>query len=153
MRGRESDADATHNRYMRRCIHLARAAHSRGNTPVGSVVVIDDQIVGEGVEELPAGLNVAGHAELLACQAAIDLLGRRRLPSATLYTTAEPCFMCSYAIRDCEISLVVYGVDTPMIGGITSEFPILIDSKLTDWRPAPLCLGGVLRDECERLKS
>lgn len=142
-----------HEQYMRRCVELAMIAQSRNNTPVGSVVVMDGEIVGEGCEELPSGVNITGHAEVLACQSAVNQTGSRRLVGATLYTTAEPCFMCSYVIRQCGISLVVYGVETPAVGGITSSCPILTDEALSTWSPAPGVLGGVLRRECGMLGS
>lgn len=143
---------ADHERYMRRCIELALQAQSRGNTPVGSLVVANGDIVGEGIEELSGGNNLTGHAEVIACQSAVDHLGSVRLEGATLYTTAEPCFMCAYVIRQCGITLVVYGVETAMIGGITSHHPILTDTLLSEWKPAPRILAGVLQDECQRLR-
>jgi tRNA(adenine34) deaminase len=60
---------------MRRCIELARLARQQGNTLVGSVVVLDGQIIGEGIEQLPAGLLLTGHAEVLACQQAVEKTG------------------------------------------------------------------------------
>ena len=142
-----------HEHFMRRCLELAMIARSGGNTPVGSVVVLDGEIIGEAGEALPAGTSVTGHAEVLACQAALDRAGRGDLAGAVLYTTAEPCFMCSYVIRQLRVALVVYGVETPLVGGITSGHPILTDPALDRWRPAPAVVGGVLRDDCERLKS
>jgi tRNA(adenine34) deaminase len=139
--------------FMGRCLELATIARSRGNTPVGSIVVLEGEIIGEASETLPAGTSVTGHAEVLACQAALDRAGRRDLAGAVLYTTAEPCFMCSYVIRQLRFALVVYGVETPLIGGVTSNHPILTDPALGPWRPAPLVLSGVLRAECKRLKS
>ncbi|MCG8447951.1 MAG: deaminase [Pirellulales bacterium] len=142
-----------HEQYMRRCIELAKLARNQGNTPVGSVVVLGGEVVGEGVEGLPGGTNIAGHAEVLACQMAVDRTGSRRLDGATLYTTAEPCFMCSYVIRQCNISQVVYGLPTPDVGGVTSSHAILTDTNLLNWMPAPRVLGGILREECRQLAS
>jgi tRNA(adenine34) deaminase len=142
-----------HDGFMRRCLELARTARGAGNTPVGSLVVLDGAIVAEAGETLPAGTSITGHAEVLACQAALDREGRRDLAGAVLYTTAEPCFMCSYVIRQLRVALVVYGVETPRIGGINSAHPILTDPSLDSWRPAPLVRGGILRSDCERLKS
>ena len=142
-----------HEDFMRRCLGLAMAARSGGNSPVGSVVVLDGEIIGEASDALPAGTSVTGHAEVLACQAALDRAGRGDLAGAALYTTAEPCFMCSYVIRQLRVALVVYGVETPLIGGVTSGHPILTDLALDGWRPAPVVMGGVLRDDCERIKS
>ena len=51
------------------------------------------------------------------------------------------------------VALVVYGHETPLIGGITSSHPIMTDPDLDGWRPAPQVLGGVLRVECRRLKE
>jgi tRNA(adenine34) deaminase len=143
---------SAHERFMRRCLELALVACNQGNTPVGSVVVLDGQVIGEGAETLPVGTSIIGHAELLACQAALDATGRRDLAGAVLYSTAEPCFMCSYVIRQLRLGSVVYGIETPVIGGVTSAHPILTDPALDGWRPAPAVNGGVVREECERLK-
>jgi tRNA(adenine34) deaminase len=141
-----------HERFLRRCLELAATARDGGNTPVGSVVVLDGRVIGEGAETLPAGSSLAGHAELIACQDALDRTGRQDLAGAILYSTAEPCFMCSYAIRQLRIALVVYGVETPLIGGVTSRHPILTDPALDAWRPAPRVIGGLLLEECRNLR-
>lgn len=136
---------------MRRCLELARRARDQGNTPVGSVVVLAGQIVGEGAEELPHGTDPTGHAEVLACRNALVRLGSSRLEGAVLYSTAEPCVMCSYLIRVSGIAAVVYGVAVPHVGGATSGLPVLTSSLLDGWRPAPRVQGGVLAEECRRL--
>jgi len=140
-----------HESFMRRCLDRAREAGERGDTPVGSLVVLDGRIVGEASEQLPTGSSVTGHAEVLAVQRAVDALGRRDLSGATLYSTAEPCFMCSYVIRQARIALVVFGRDSPMIGGVSSSLPILTAPDLDPWRPAPEVIGGVLDAECRAL--
>ena len=71
-----------HERFMRRCLELATVARQQGNTSVGSVVVLDGEIIGEGIEALPVGTSITGHAETLACQAALDATGRRDLAGA-----------------------------------------------------------------------
>jgi tRNA(adenine34) deaminase len=138
---------------MRRCIQLARLAKAQGNTPVGSVVVLDGQIVGEGMEQVPAGSDPTGHAEVLACRHAVETLKKNRLDGAVLYTTAEPCFMCSYVIRECRIAAVVFGVETADVGGVTSRFPILTSRSLDRWRPAPQVVAGILAGACLSLHA
>src|SRR3954469_19647648 len=98
MKDPRSHTTPDHEHFMRRCLELAAVARSRGNTPVGSVVVLDGKIVGEASETLPMGTSVTGHAEVLSCQEALDRDGRRDLAGAVLYTTAEPCYMCSFVI-------------------------------------------------------
>ena len=138
-----NELERNHNLYMERCIELAKVAFDQGNTAVGSIVVCHGEIIGEGAESLPRGNDITGHAELIAVQRAVDHLGCRTVPEATLYSTAEPCFMCSYAIRHARIERVVYCLDTPTVGGATSEHPILIDKALNPWRPAPEVVAGV----------
>jgi tRNA(adenine34) deaminase len=147
------DAVAPHESYMRRCIELAQIALRQNNTPVGSIVVLDGEIIGEGIETLPTGNSITRHAEILACQAAVKQTGTKTLTGATLYSTAEPCFMCAYAIRQAGISLVVYGSETPEIGGVTSSHPILTNPRLTDWKPAPQIIAGILQQECQQIKK
>ena len=52
-----------------------------------------------------------------------------------------------------RLSVDYYGAQTPLIGAVTSAHPILTDPALDGWRPAPAVIGGVLREECERLKT
>ncbi|QEH32225.1 Guanine deaminase [Aquisphaera giovannonii] len=97
-----------------------------GDTPVGSVVVLDGAILGEGIEALPAGDSITGHAETLACRAALDATGRRDLAGAIVYTAAEPCSPCGS------------GKETPVIGAVTSIHPIPIDPRSSAGaRPRP----------------
>jgi tRNA(adenine34) deaminase len=153
MKENDMVANSEHESFMKRCIELAQSAQLQGNTPVGSLIVIDGEIVGEGVEGLPTGSDVTAHAEVIACQQAVDNLGSKQLDGAILYSTAEPCFMCSYVIRQCGISLVVFGKDTPDIGGVTSNLPILTNAQFGNWLPPPEILGGILQSECEQLSA
>ncbi len=122
---------------MRRCIDLARAAKLAGNTAVGALLVIGEHVTAEAAEEAPAGDDPFAHAELLVVRRAVQELGRKRLPEATLYTTAEPCFLCSFAIREVGIGRVVIGFATPEIGGATSLYPILSASDVPRWGTPP----------------
>lgn len=147
------DEQRVHEQHMRRCIELARIALQRGNTPVGSIIVLEGNIIGEGFETLPASNDILGHAEVIACKDAVARTGSRSLVGTSLYSTAEPCFMCSYVIRECEISQVVYAVDSPGIGGATSNHPILTDETIANWGNAPGIVTGVLHEDCVRLRS
>ena len=71
-----------HEKFMRRCIQLASQAKAQGKFAVGSVIVIEGKIVGEGIEQFATGNMLTGHAEVLASQQAIDSLNARRLYTA-----------------------------------------------------------------------
>lgn len=137
-----------HEKYMRRCLELAAEAKAHGKTPVGSVLVKDEKIVGEGIEgteKLPAAL---AHAEVAAILEAISYLNSSDLSPCVLYTTVEPCFMCSYLIRQTKIHKVVFGIKTPGVGGASSDYPILSAKDIAKWPFTPLIIGGILEKEC-----
>ena len=100
---------ATHERYMGRCIELARGALATNDAPVGAVVVSEEQIVGEGVEGVKAHSDVTAHAEIAALRAACRRLGTLDLSGCTLYTSVEPCVMCALSIRLARVAAVVTG--------------------------------------------
>jgi tRNA(adenine34) deaminase len=136
---------------MRRCIALARVAGQRGDAPVGALVAQGNRMIAEAGERVDSALDVAGHAELEAIRLACRVLGGLELGDCVLYTSAEPCFMCAYAIRQTGIPRVVIGATTPAVGGVTSRYPILCAADVPGWTPPPVILQGVLVAECEAL--
>ena len=137
--------------FMRRCIELAQIARRRGDAPVGALVARDDHVIAEAAERVDSVFDVAGHAEVLAIQTACRLLGTLDLHGCTLYTSAEPCVMCSYAIRQTGIRRVVFGSAVPAMGGITSRYPVLTTRGVPGWPEPPAIVPGVLEDECAAL--
>jgi tRNA(adenine34) deaminase len=142
---------ARDERYMRRCIELARLALDAGDVPVGAVVARADRVIGEGYERSRQRLDPAAHAEVEALRAACATLGTLDLSGATLYTTVEPCVLCAYAVRQTRIQRVVYGVKAGSLGGATGPFPLLADAAAFAGREPPAVTGGVLAEECEQL--
>jgi len=137
--------------YMRRAIALARIALTNGDTPVGSLVVCERKIIAEGVEAVKKTMDVSAHAELIAIRNACLALRTLDLSVCVLYTTAEPCFMCSYAVRQTRIGRVVFGQATLRVGGISSNHPVLIDPQIPGWGQPPEIVSGVLESECRAL--
>lgn len=133
---------------MRRAIALARIALANGDTPAGSLVVLKKKIIAEGVEAVKKQMDVSGHAELIAIRNACSALRTFDLSGCIVCTTAEPCFMCSYAVRQTRISRVVIGRPTPRVGGISSHHPILIDPQIPNWGQPSAIVSGVLEADC-----
>ncbi len=75
-----------HEKYIERCLHIAKngIGTTRPNPSVGAVVVLNDEIIGEGYTS-PYGGN---HAEVNAINAVKD---KSHLKNATIYVTLEPC--------------------------------------------------------------
>lgn len=122
---------------MERCSTLAGEARRTGNTAVGSVVAVRDEVISEASEAVPSGPDPFAHAELIAVRDAMARFGRSFPDDATLYTTHEPCLLCSYAIREAGIARVVMAAPTPDIGGVTSKHPILVVTDVERWTPPP----------------
>lgn len=136
---------------MRHAIGLAQTARERGDTPVGSVVICDGHIIGEGIEAVRTEQDLAAHSEIRAVQEACRSLKTFDLARCTLLTTVEPCFMCSFVIRGARISRVIIGKAAPYIGGFSSNYPILVDRSVPSWPQPPIVVSGVLEEECSAL--
>ena len=99
--------------FMRRALELARSAQQEGEVPVGSVVVFEDEIIGEGWNRPISASDPSAHAEIQAIRSASSKLKNYRLTGATLFVTLEPCDMCVGAMFHARIERVVYGATDP----------------------------------------
>lgn len=140
-----------HDTFMTRCIELGLRAKANKSAPVGSVVIQNGNIIAEGFEGekwIPSGI---AHAEIIAVLKAIEYIGSKDLSQCILYTTKEPCFMCSYLIRQTGIQGVVFASRVEEAGGVSSDFPILTTDRVQRWPSPPIIIEGVLKEECENL--
>jgi tRNA(adenine34) deaminase len=124
--------------FMRRALELAQRAQAEGEVPIGSVVVLDGKVVGEGWNRPIASSDPTAHAEIQAMRAAAQALQNYRLPGATLYVTLEPCDMCLGAMFHARIARAVFGATDP---------------KKKILKPQTVIEGGLLAEECGALLS
>lgn len=129
-----------HDFFMKRCAQLAAFAKERGDSPVGSVIVLDNVIIAEGIEGNKTYNDITFHAEIEAIRNAVKHFNSQDLSGCTLYTTHEPCIMCSYVIRHTKISTVVIGLLTGETGGYSSKYPILTDTTIHTWATPPIII-------------
>lgn len=141
----------SHEHYMRLCLKLAEQAFTHGDSPVGSLLVYDQQIIGRGIESGKSSRDVTRHAEILAIQDAVQKVPANLLAQSTLYTTHEPCVMCSYVVRHHRISQIVYGLSVDYIGGHSSEFGVLTTDEVPFWDKPPQIISGVLKETCKEM--
>ncbi len=142
-----------HEAYMTRCLELGRESMSLGNAPVGSVLVMHGKVIGEGLELGKTKNDITCHAEIEAIRDALKKTGLAKLTGAQLYTTHEPCLMCSYAIRHYEIGEVYYGLATGEIGGHSSDYKLLETETISIWKKPPQLTGGLIATVCEALHT
>jgi tRNA(adenine34) deaminase len=124
--------------YMRRALELAHRAANEGEVPIGALVVLNEQVVGEGWNRPIAAHDPTAHAEIQALRAAAGKVGNYRLTGATLYVTLEPCDMCVGAMFHARIARTVYGAKDPK--------KLVLKSQV-------VLEGGVLAEECGSILS
>ena len=136
--------------FMRHALELAHRAQGEGEVPVGAVVVLDEQVIGEGWNRPISASDPSAHAEIQAMRAAATTRKNYRLVGATLYVTLEPCAMCVGAMFHARIRRVVYGAADPKTGAAGSVVDLFSQQRLNHHA---LVQGGVLAAECGALLS
>jgi len=137
---------------MERALELAEVAVTRGQTPFGAVVVDrEGQLVGEGHNTVRADRDPTAHGEIVAIRDAWRRLGAwQALRGGTVYTSCEPCLLCSFVITQIGIGRVVFAARATDVPGYRS----LLGGDLTmaagwvntqpDWPPLEV-VGDFMR--------
>jgi tRNA(adenine34) deaminase len=139
---------------MRRAIALAKGGESGpGLGPIGCVIVRDCVVLGEGCNEAEARHDPTAHAEIVAIRRASAAGCTTALRGATLYTTLQPCGMCSMASIWARIGRIVYGAGRGDVHAMYFEGRHLdtVDFISDAFRDDLLLTGGVLAQECAEL--
>lgn len=133
---------------MRTALDLARCGGTTGEVPVGAVVVLNGEIIGEGFNAPISRHDPTAHAEIQAMRAAAQCVDNYRLVGASLYVTLEPCAMCAGAIMHARIARVVFGAADPKTGACGSVINLFAEQRLNHHAEV---VGGVLVEECGAL--
>ena len=136
--------------WMRHAMALASQAEALGEIPVGALVVVEGQVVGEGFNCPISSHDPSAHAEMVAVRQPAQALQNYRLTGATLYVTLEPCTMCVGVMVHSRIERVVYGAPEPKAGAVQSRAQLLGAPYLNHyvrWQ------GGLLAEECSQQLS
>tara|TARA_R110000868_G_scaffold362686_2_gene624898 strand:+ start:16248 stop:16703 length:456 start_codon:yes stop_codon:yes gene_type:complete len=133
--------------FLQRALELAKQAEVCGEVPVGAVVVLNDDIIGEGYNQLISGVDPTAHAEIIAIRGAAKQLDNYRLVDCDLYVTLEPCAMCAGAMIHARINHCYFGAYDPKSSAAT-----VFESNLSDkLNHRVQCQGGILEHECSSL--
>ena len=146
-----SSADVT---FMRRALELAHEGDATDRAAaIGCVIVVEGRIVAEGHNEVGILHDPTAHAEMVAIRRAGAALQRDDLRGATLYSTLQPCGMCTMACIWSKIGRVVYGAGRDDVHRMYFEDKHLDTMNfIRDSYGADIeVVGGVLREENARL--
>ena len=135
-------------KWMQYAIIEANIAKDKGEVPVGSIIIKNNQIIAKA-HNCPISKNApTAHAEIEALRKAGKKLMNYRLPKTTLYVTLEPCAMCLGAIVHARIERVVFGALDPKSGVCGSTIDLSTKSIFNHQISVS---GGVLEYECKKI--
>jgi tRNA(adenine34) deaminase len=136
-------------RHMRLALDAAHEAATRGEVPIGAVVVdAQGEILAVAANRTRTDCDPTAHAEILALREAAHVAGNYRLTGATVYSTIEPCAMCAGALIWARVRRLVYGARDIRAGAVESVFRICDSSSLNHQLEFT---EGVLQEDCREL--
>lgn len=137
-------------KFMKRAMQLAFDAASCDEVPVGAVIVLNGEIIGESGNRKERDMSATRHAEIVALELASKKTGNWWLEGAEAYVTLEPCPMCAYAFLLSRVKAVYFGAYDVKAGGCGSKINIFEKGKFNHNVEYS---GGHMQDECARLLS
>lgn len=134
--------------FMQRALELACDAAKLDEVPVGAILVVNNEIMGQGFNCPISTCDPSAHAEIVALRDGAKKIGNYRLIDTVLYVTLEPCMMCVGAIIHARVKRVVFGASDPKTGAIVSIFCAQEAAKPNHKFEFT---GGVMASECSKL--
>ena len=134
--------------YMQLALQLAKQAELQQEVPIGAVLVLNDEMIGEGFNQPISSHDPTAHAEVMALRDGAKKIKNYRLTNTTLYVTLEPCIMCVGSIVHARVKRVVFGAYDPKKGAVESVFKAHENQKLNH---EVIYEGGLLKEECGKL--
>ena len=135
---------------MEAALDEARKAAASNEVPVGAVILRNGDVLSTAHNQTVARRDPTAHAELLAIQAALQLVPSDRLEDCTLYVTLEPCAQCAGAIVLAKVGRLVFGAYDEKAGMCGSVGDLVRHQKLNHRVEVQ---GGVMEEPCSDLLS
>jgi tRNA(Arg) A34 adenosine deaminase TadA len=139
---------------MNRAIDIARKNYKEGGHAVGALIVRGDEIIAEAFTTIRTDMDPTAHAEINVIRLAAQKLQSTKLKDCYLYTTYEPCPMCTTASIWARMAGIVYGASRE---DRTLECPwrIMIPASeiIMAGDPKLVLFPEFMRQECKPLLS
>lgn len=136
--------------FMEKALEQAKLASQKGNHPIGCVLVKDGRLVAVGQNSVFTDGDITRHAEIDVIAKACHDLNLKSLEGYTLYSSCEPCPMCSGAIIYLKVSAVVYGASQEFVARMIPGHDNLGIRNMTNLlRQGPEVRGPVLKEATE----
>ncbi|MDA9228829.1 nucleoside deaminase [Rhodobacteraceae bacterium] len=123
------------NTFMDIAIEEAKKAGTRGEVPIGAVVIDDrGKIISRDGNRTIELNDPTAHAEILVIRKACSILKNQRINNCSLYVTLEPCPMCAAAISNARIAKLYFGPEDKKSGGVLNG-PKIFSHKQCHHKP------------------
>jgi tRNA(Arg) A34 adenosine deaminase TadA len=114
----------TDERHLRRAIELAGETRAAGDMPFGSLLVGPaGQVLAEDRNTVVTSRDISAHPEFKLALWASRELDRETAAGTTMYTSCQPCGMCSGAIARSGLGRVVYALSSEQLGSLGATSP------------------------------
>lgn len=132
---------------------VAEKGSDPANTPIASIVVLDGKEIARGVNHTVECCDATAHAEVVTLRAAGKAHGAMRIEGATLYSTLQPCGMCTFASIWAGMDRIVYGAGRADVHSMYFEDRHLstLDFIADAYKHDLELVGGVLAEDCAQL--
>ncbi len=150
----EDDTKADDASYMRRALAVAtQDGDDPSLSPIGCVIVLEGRVIAAERNRVAEQHDATAHAEIVAMRVAGKSFENGELRGATLYSTLQPCGMCTMASIWSKVSRIVYGAGRADVHRMYFEARHVdtLDFIRDAYREDIAIEGGLLRDECARL--
>jgi tRNA(adenine34) deaminase len=151
MKGEQIEYDET---WMKEAL---RAATEKGRdpslNPIGCVIIKNGRLLTSAQNRVAEDHDATAHAEMVAIRSAGAAFEQGELRGATLYTTLQPCGMCTMASIWSKVGRIVYGAGRDDVHRMYFEARHVdtLEFATKAYRDDLVITGGILRDECAKL--
>lgn len=135
-----------HEKWMKFAFAQAEKAFDKNEVPIGSIIVSNEGIIGRGYNQCESLNDPTAHAEIIAITSASNTLKNWRLSDCTLYVTKEPCAMCSGALINARVSMVVFGAYDDKEGCCGSLYQLCQEPRFNHQLSIK---GGIMEEPCK----
>ncbi|MFV0342107.1 MAG: nucleoside deaminase [Anaerocolumna sp.] len=134
--------------FMKKAIELSALAVEHGNEPFGAVLVKGNEIVYTNENQIYSATDPTFHAEAGLIRRFCEETHITDLSEYTLYSSCEPCFMCSGALVWIKLGRLVYAASNIDLSNILKEDGSNCSKMVFDHSHIqPSVTTGVLREE------
>ena len=134
---------------MMQAIASAKVAATKGEVPVGAIVVNEQgEVLGIGHNLREENNDPTAHAEIVAMRNAATKISNWRMDDLTMIVTLEPCAMCAGAISQSRFKRLVFGAWDQKAGAVGSVWDVIRDQRNLNKVEV---ITGILEKECAQL--